>query len=112
HTVATKDADLAVACVSSGLQRALMEAVGLTDDANERSMPDRDAQVAHYADLGARMDALMASRTTAEWRALLDAHGVPAAGVALPLEMLEDEQALANGMLHDLAHPTLGPVRV
>ena len=112
RTYATKDAAIAVACVSAGLQRALMKAVGLTDDAHERAMPDRDAQVAHYADLGARMEALMASRATSEWRALLDAHGVPAAGVALPLEMLEDEQALANGMLHDLAHPTLGPIRV
>ena len=112
RTYATKDAAIVVACVSPGLQRALMAAVGMTDDVHERPMADREAQVAHYAKLSARMEALMASRTTAEWSALLDAHGVPAAGVKLPLEMLEDEQALANGMLHDLAHPTLGTIRV
>jgi crotonobetainyl-CoA:carnitine CoA-transferase CaiB-like acyl-CoA transferase len=43
---------------------------------------------------------------------VLDAAALPAAGVTLPLEMLEDPQALANRMLHDLDHPALGTVRV
>ena len=54
----------------------------------------------------------MATRTTAEWQATLEAAGVPAAGAKLPLELFDDEQPLANGMLHDLTHPVLGPVRV
>ena len=57
-------------------------------------------------------EAIVATRTTAEWKAMLEAAGVPAAGVKLPLELLDDEQPLANGMLHDLTHPVLGPVRV
>lgn len=109
---ATKDAALAVACVSPGLQRALMRAVGLQDTAHEQPFAGRDAEAAHYAALGARMEALLASRTTAEWRTLFDTHGIPAAGVALPVEMLDDEQALANGLFHDLEHPALGTVRV
>ena len=109
---ATKDAAVAVACVSRGLQRELMTAVGLEDAAHARPFDDRDAEASHYGALGARMEALLASRPTAEWRALFDAHGIPAAGVALPMELLDDEQALANGLLHDLDHPALGPVRV
>jgi crotonobetainyl-CoA:carnitine CoA-transferase CaiB-like acyl-CoA transferase len=112
RTYATKDAAVAVACVSSGLQRALMKAVGLTDPAHERPITDREAQVKHYAELGARMEALLASRTAAEWKTVFDAHGIPAGAVKLPFEMLEDEQALANGLFHDLAHPTIGTVRV
>ena len=112
RTYTTRDATIAVACVSPGLQRAMMRAVGLTDPAHERPLADRAAQVRHYQDLGARMEALMASRSTADWKAAFDAHGVPAAGVKLPIELLDDEQVLANRMVHDVDHPAIGPVRV
>lgn len=36
----------------------------------------------------------------------------PFAGIEVPLELLDDEQALANDFFHDLAHPALGTVRV
>jgi crotonobetainyl-CoA:carnitine CoA-transferase CaiB-like acyl-CoA transferase len=112
RTYATRDGAIAVACVSSGLQRAFMTAVGLRDEAHERPLADRDAHVKHYAALRTRLEPLMASRTTSEWKARLDAHGVPVARVALPIEMLDDEQALENGFLRDLDHPALGRVRV
>ena len=112
RTFATKDAALAVACVSPGLQRTFMRALGLTDEAHAHPLPDLEAQTRHYDAFGARVEALIASRTTAAWKAVLDAHGVPASGVRLPIELLDDEQALANGMLHDLAHPVVGAMRV
>ena len=68
--------------------------------------------IEHYVALRRRVEAIVATRTTADWQATLEAAGVPAAGVKLPLELLDDEQPLANGMLHDLNHPVLGPVRV
>jgi crotonobetainyl-CoA:carnitine CoA-transferase CaiB-like acyl-CoA transferase len=110
RTYATRDAAIAVACVSPGLQRTFMAALELADDA--RLPVGRDEQERHYAALGRRAEAVMASRTTAEWKARFDARGVPAAAVRLPLELLDDEQALANGLLHDLDHPLLGRVRV
>jgi crotonobetainyl-CoA:carnitine CoA-transferase CaiB-like acyl-CoA transferase len=112
RTFRTKDAAIAIACVSPGLQRALMRAMGLADEAHERPPAGPAAQARHYHALGDRVEAAMASRTTAEWKAIFDAHGVPASGVRFPLELLDDEQALANQMLHDVAHPALGPVRV
>jgi len=112
RTYATKDGAIAVACVSPGLQRSFMTAVGLRDEAHERPLADRDAHAKHYAALRTRLEPLIAARSTSEWKARLDAHGVPVARVALPVEMLEDEQALENGFLRDLDHPTLGRVRV
>jgi crotonobetainyl-CoA:carnitine CoA-transferase CaiB-like acyl-CoA transferase len=112
RTYATKDAAIAVACVSPGLQRALMRAVGMTDEAHEKPLGDPAAEARHYAALRARVEPVIASRATVEWKATFDAHGIPAAAVKIPLELLDDEQVLANGMLHDLAHPALGPVRV
>jgi len=112
RTYATRDAVIAVACVSPGIQRTLMRVMGLRDEAHDRPATDHEEQVRHYRELGARMEALMASRTTAEWKALFDQHGVPAAGVKFPSELLDDEQVLANALVHDLPHPRLGPVRV
>src|SRR5438445_505443 len=78
----------------------------------ENPIADRAREIAHYMALRHRVEGIVATRTTAEWQATLEAAGVPAAGVKLPLELLDDEQPLANGMLHDLTHPVLGPVRV
>jgi CoA:oxalate CoA-transferase len=112
RTYATRDAAIAVACVSPGLQRTLMRVVGVTDEAHEKPPADRAAEARHYAALQARVETVVASRTTTEWKAIFDAHGIPAAAVKIPLELLDDEQALTNGMLHDLEHPVLGRVRV
>jgi crotonobetainyl-CoA:carnitine CoA-transferase CaiB-like acyl-CoA transferase len=110
RTYATRDAAIAVACASPGLQRTFMAALGLADDVLPGS--GRDDQERHYAALRRRVEAVVAARTTAEWKAVFDACGVPAAAVRLPLELLDDEQAMANGLLHDLDHPGLGRVRV
>jgi crotonobetainyl-CoA:carnitine CoA-transferase CaiB-like acyl-CoA transferase len=112
RTYATRDAALAVACGSPALRRAFIRTVGLTDDALDRPITDRAKEVEHYRALRQRVETIVASRTTADWQAALEAAGVPAAGVKLPMELLDDEQPLANGMLHDLTHPVLGPVRV
>lgn len=112
RTYATKDSVIAIACVSPGTQRTLMRTLGMTDDAIETPAVDRETQSRHYRALGEKLEALLASRTTAEWKAVFDAAGIPAAGVKLPLELLDDEQALANGFVRDLDHPALGPVRV
>jgi crotonobetainyl-CoA:carnitine CoA-transferase CaiB-like acyl-CoA transferase len=86
--------------------------VGLSDEALDRPITDRAKEVEHYVALRRRVEAIVATRTAAVWQATVEAAGVPAAGVKLPLELLDDEQPLANGMLHDLTHPVLGPVRV
>lgn len=112
RTYATKDSAIALACVSPGLQRTLMRALGMEDAVHARRIADPAELGRHYTDLGERVEAVMGSRTTAEWKELFDVHGIPAAGVKLPVELFDDEQAAANGMFHDVDHPALGPVRV
>jgi crotonobetainyl-CoA:carnitine CoA-transferase CaiB-like acyl-CoA transferase len=109
RTYATKDAALAVACGSPALRRRFIDAVGLADPALDGAVEDLDA---HYAALKSEVDAVIASRTTREWQAVLEARGVPASGVSLPIEILDDEQAAANAMFHRFEHPALGPVTV
>ncbi len=109
RTYATKDTAVAVACVSPGLQRTFIDAIGLTDTAHTGTVAD---PAAHYAALRGRAEAAFAARTSAEWKQIFDARGVPGAAVRFAVEMLDDEQALANGLFHDLAHPGVGAVRV
>jgi crotonobetainyl-CoA:carnitine CoA-transferase CaiB-like acyl-CoA transferase len=112
RTYPTKDDVIGIACVSPGLQRTLMETLGLTDAAHGGAIMERDALERHYAALGKRVEALMASRTSAEWKQLFDRRGLPAAAVRFAVEMFDDEQTRANGFLYDLPHPALGAVRV
>ncbi len=112
RTYATKDAAIAVACVSKGLQQRFLAATGLEDAALGGNPLDADALAAHYREMKAVVEARLAERTTAEWKAEFDKHGVPASPVYLPFELLEDEQSIANGIVRDVEHPTLGPVRV
>ena len=109
RTYATKDAALAVACGSPSLRRKFITAVGRDDPALIGSVPD---VTAHYATLKHAVEVTLASRTTAEWQAHLDTHGIPASGVALPIEILDDPQPAANDMFHRFDHPTLGPATV
>ena len=110
RTYATKDDVVGVACVSPGLQRAFMDVLGLKDDGPKTG--DRATLQGYYTELGARCEAVMASRTAREWKAVFDAQGVPGAAVRFSVELFDDEQARANGFFHDLPHPALGPVRV
>ena len=109
RTYATKDAALAVACGSPSLRRKFIAAIGHDDPALNGAVPDVNA---HYAALRAAVEATIASRTTQEWKTTLDGAGVPASGVALPLEILDDPQPAANAMFQRFEHPTLGPVTV
>ena len=111
RTYRVKDATIGIACVSPGIQRTLMKAVGLEDAAHTRRMT-RDESARHYEEFRPKMEAVMTSRTAAEWKAIFDKAGVPNAQVRFNVEMFEDPQALANGFFHDLPHPTVGPVRV
>ena len=112
RTYPTKDDVIGIACVSPSLQRTLMETLGLTDEAHDGALKEREALERHYTALGKRVEAQFASRTTAEWKRLFDARGLPAAAVRFAVEMFDDEQTRANGFLYDLPHPALGPVRV
>ena len=109
RTYATKDSALAIACGSPGLRRRFIAAVGLEDAALGATVPDPEA---HYAALKVEVERVIATRTTAEWQARLEGTGVPAGGVVLPVEMLDAEQAEANGMLYHYEHPAVGPVTV
>jgi formyl-CoA transferase len=67
---------------------------------------------AHKAELIGVITKRLAARTAAEWEARFAEADVPCTRVRSVPEMLVDPQALLNGTLTTVAHPTLGPVRL
>ncbi len=110
RTYQTKDAILAVAAASPALQRAFMRSIGLDDRAFDEVVPASE-QVSYYNALASEVEAALRMRANAEWKAHFNRHGVPAGDVKLPLELIDDEQTNANGMIKTTVHNILGPIR-
>jgi crotonobetainyl-CoA:carnitine CoA-transferase CaiB-like acyl-CoA transferase len=69
------------------------------------------ARMQNLDELARRMNAVLASRTNAEWIAAFDAAGVPVGPVHSIGEALAHPQTLARGMVVDLTHPEAGATK-
>jgi crotonobetainyl-CoA:carnitine CoA-transferase CaiB-like acyl-CoA transferase len=78
------------------------------DDPRFRTNSDR---MRNLDALVAAMNAVLATRTRAEWIALFDAAGVPVGPVNSIGEALAHPQTQARGMVVDLVHPQAGPTK-
>jgi crotonobetainyl-CoA:carnitine CoA-transferase CaiB-like acyl-CoA transferase len=78
-------------------------------DPRLRTMVGRHA---HKAELIQAIAERLAERTAAEWEARFAEADVPCTRVRSVPEMLVDPQALLNGTLATVQHPTLGPIRL
>jgi crotonobetainyl-CoA:carnitine CoA-transferase CaiB-like acyl-CoA transferase len=78
------------------------------DDARFRTNSDR---MANLPALVGAMNAVLATRTKAEWIEAFDAAGVPVGPVNSIGEALADPQTLARGMVVDLVHPEAGATK-
>ena len=110
RTYETADAVIAIACGSHSLRKKFAAAVGFEDPGLD-AMSSRSWD-GHYDALRNHLEAIMKSRPSAGWIALLNDAGVPVSAVKFPLELFDDPQAEANGMFHVLEHPTVGSVKL
>jgi len=69
------------------------------------------ARLQNLDELAHRMNAVLATRTKAEWIVAFDAAGVPVGPVHSIGEALAHPQTLARGMIVDLTHPEAGTTR-
>ena len=110
RTYQTADADIAIACGSHRLRERFMAALEMTDTALDR-ITDGD-HTEHYEDLQARVEARFRTQPASVWVQRLNEQGVPVSPVRFPVELYDDEHVAANGMLHTLEHPEIGPMQV
>lgn len=69
------------------------------------------ARMQHLDTLAAAMNAVLATRTKAQWIEAFDAAGVPVGPVHTIGEALTHPQTLARGMVVDLVHPMAGATK-
>ena len=89
----------------------LVEVVGPPELAEDPRFLENADRMDHVAELASVLGERFKARPPAEWLELLEEGGVPAGPVASIGEMLELPQTLARGMVVEVEHSKLGPVR-
>jgi formyl-CoA transferase len=91
---------------------ALTSAAGRTELREDPRFADRRARATHYDELHLELARTFAARPRDEWVAALQAADVPAAPILRMDEVFADPQVRALGLVRDLVHPSLGPMRL
>jgi crotonobetainyl-CoA:carnitine CoA-transferase CaiB-like acyl-CoA transferase len=105
------DGDIVIANLGESFWPKIARAIGqpeLIDDARFRTNPDR---LRHRVELEALIAAAIERRTVAGWEAIFLEHDVPHAPVLDVAQVLEHPQARARGLVAEVEHPTIGPMR-
>ncbi|HEX6944920.1 MAG TPA: CoA transferase [Casimicrobiaceae bacterium] len=89
----------------------IAEALGHPEWRDDPRFATNTARMAHREALVEAMNAVLSTRTRAEWIAVLDAAGVPAGPVHALGEALTHPHTLARGMVVETGHPDAGPTR-
>jgi crotonobetainyl-CoA:carnitine CoA-transferase CaiB-like acyl-CoA transferase len=113
RTYEARDGFMVIACLNNRLRRSVREILGIDDPRVDGEQFDvmalgeqRAAEIMHEC------EAIISTRSVAEWCALFDAKGVPAGPVRLPAEMFEDPHVIANNLVVELDHPVVGKIKM
>lgn len=108
---ATRDGMLCVLIYNDKHWRSFFAAIGESEGLG------RDPRFATHSARAANIDAVYAevarilrTRTTAQWRELLDAADVPNMPMNSPADLLANPQLRATGFVQDTVHPSEGPL--
>ncbi len=110
----TADGFIAVGALSTPLRRKLLDVLGMDD--RRLGKPPVDAsdpeEQEYAAGLVRQAEAILLGKMSEEWLDVLERAGVPAGPVLFTEELLEDPQVVANGLVAQIDHPLMGPVRM
>lgn len=111
----TKDGFIVIGALSDGLRRQVLKVTGL-HDARLREDGSFDPNPPGWEIEGPRLvreaEALMLTKTTAEWMELFVAANVPCGPMHFVEELFEHEQTRANNLVAQMEHPLLGAFRM
>jgi crotonobetainyl-CoA:carnitine CoA-transferase CaiB-like acyl-CoA transferase len=109
----TKDGAIAIGALSPTLWAKVRTALGtkfmgMADPEFNPLDPEWETAAAMSLQ---EVEAHVRSKTTAEWREIFKANGVPNGSLKFPEDMVDDEQVVANGGIVHLDHDLSGPQR-
>ena len=111
ETFTTSDGELAVAVGSERQWPRFCEAIGLPGLATDPRFGTNGERVVHRAALRPLIAERIATRSTADWAAALDAAEIPNGAVADVIEAFGSAEAAALEMAGRVEHPALGVIR-
>jgi formyl-CoA transferase len=88
------------------------KAVGMPELEHDERFANGLSRAINLDALYALLDDKFTTKTTADWIAVLEAHDMICAPAQDYEALIEDPQALANGYILDVDHPTNGPMQV
>jgi len=98
----TRDGALTVGCLSPSTRERMRAALRIEDPLEGSSAKAAPREAID------RIEAMFEERTTDEWMAIFDTHGVPASPVWFVEELLDNPQVVENGYVVDLEHDLTG----
>lgn len=107
----TSDGYVTVGANNDKLWRAFCLEVIERPDLLERPEYQGRSRPAHVEQLAPELQAILSTRSTAEWVAALDRAGVPGGPVLSYSEALAQPQAVARDMVVEVDHPVIGRMR-
>lgn len=108
---ATQDGMLCVLIYNDKHWRNFFDAIGEANGlARDPRFASHGARAAHIDAVYAEVARIMRTRSTAQWRALLDEADVPNMPINSPADLLADPQLRATGFVKERVHPSEGPI--
>jgi crotonobetainyl-CoA:carnitine CoA-transferase CaiB-like acyl-CoA transferase len=111
-TFPASDGDLVLAVGNDEQWRRFCTVTGLEALAHDERFATNGARVNHYETLRPMLVETLRHKSRAEWVDRLRAAGVPCGSVRDIAEVLRDPQLHARGMIQQLEHAVIGPMRV
>jgi crotonobetainyl-CoA:carnitine CoA-transferase CaiB-like acyl-CoA transferase len=111
ETFATADGEVAVGVGSERQWPRFCEAIGAPELAADPRFATNGDRVVHREALRPLIAERLATRSSAEWAAVLEEADVPNGAVADVLEAFASPEAAALGMAAEVEHPSMGVIR-
>jgi len=106
----TREGHLYISANTPHFWQALCEKTGLPELADDPRYASVRLRAQHHDELVPRLRQALAARSALEWEALFG-EAVPCAAARAVEDMFDHPQVAAEGMITDIAHPTLGSYR-
>ncbi|MBJ2157463.1 CaiB/BaiF CoA transferase family protein [Variovorax sp. IB41] len=106
----TREGHLYISANTPHFWQALCAKVGLPELAADERYDSVRKRAQHFAEIVPRLREALATRTALEWEELFGEE-VPCAAARTVEDMFDNEQVLAEDMVANFAHPTLGSYR-
>jgi formyl-CoA transferase len=106
------DESLIIAVGNDSQFRRFCDILGRPDLAGDPRFATNAGRVEHRSELLPVLSSLIAHRPAAEWLAQLEAAEIPCGAVNTVDRALADRQTAARGLVTEVSHPTIGPLKM